>query len=149
MRVRRGGAPRQRGACGAGAAARRVARRARRIRRGAQPAAPPRQPPRANPLAPPPTPRPQALLRKGGAAASGVPNAQLLPALERASAGGAAEGAGDEVFADEGALAGLCARLHEVGAAGRAGCTPQRAACGRARAAALAGVQACPDPARV
>ena len=52
-------------------------------------------------------------MKKGSAAASGVPNTQLLPLLEEASS---AEdgGAATDVFGDIAALAGLCARLKEV-----------------------------------
>lgn len=65
----------------------------------------------------------QDVLRQGGAAAGTHSNADLLPMMEEAVAD---EDFGERVFSDDRALAGLCARLHQVRC--------QAAGSGRARA---------------
>lgn len=75
----------------------------------------------------PSSPFPQALLREGGAAASGVPNADLLPLLEAAGEeqpDDFGDTTGDRLFADEEALAGLVARIQEVRRRRGARCLP-------------------------
>lgn len=50
-------------------------------------------------------------MQRGGAAASGHPNAELLTMMEDAVV---QDGIGTEIFESEAALSGLCTRLQEV-----------------------------------
>jgi hypothetical protein len=72
---------------------------------------------------PKPRTRTQALLRRGGAAATGRPNAELVPMLEGAAGD---EDAGQAVFVDDAALSGLCTRLLEVRGEGELNADPPR-----------------------